>query len=289
MSGLARAGHPRQALVIAFAAAVLGVKAGNTAIETVFLVGAVLSGQLLAGWAEERMHYSEDRRAEDRRAARLTKPLVTGSLPLGVIETAIFATFVLTVFCSLLLGWRAGIAQLVIVACAVAAAWRPRATPVGRLSYMVTGALLPAVATLALPGAAWPAWWVVVAGGLFGAAVACTDAIGAAAAQLPLDTVTAPARGGRQRTPLTQVPWPHGVLVPAAALLLVATAAVLALAAPHAPDAITVVGGVVAVVLIVAGARELWREPDSRATFFTVAALGPVFLIMLSSAGGTLH
>jgi hypothetical protein len=42
-------------------------------------------------------------------------------------------------------------------------------------------------------------------------------------------------------------------------------------------------------VLIVAGARELWREPDSRATFFTVAALGPVFLIMLSSAGGTLH
>jgi hypothetical protein len=296
MSGLARAGHPRQALVIAFAAAVLGVKAGNTAIETVFLVGAVLSGQLLAGWAEDRMHYSEDRmcysedrRAEDRHAARLPKPLVTGALPLGVIETAIFATFVLTVFCSLLLGWRAGIVQLIMVACAVASAWRLRATPVGRLSYVVTGALLPAVATLALPDAVWPAWWVVVAGGLFGASVACADAIGAAAAQLPLDTVTTPARSGRQRTPLTQVPWPHGVLVPTATLLLVATAAVLALAAPRAPDAITVVGGVVAVVLIAAGARELWREPDSRATCFTVAALGPVFLIMLSSAGGTLH
>ena len=281
LSGLARAGNPGRSLAFGAAAAVLGAQAGNTALTELALVLAVISGQLLAGWAHDRLQF-----AEDRRAGRSSKPLVAGTVTLGAIEIAIFVSFVVTVFASLLLGWRAGVAQLAVTGCTIGATLTRRETNPGWPLAVAAVALLPAVATLALPDPAWPTWWSVLAGALIGAALACTDAVGAAAAHAPL-----PAEPGsaRRSTPLTRVPWPHGILVPVAALLLVTVAALLGFAPKDAPDPITVIGAVAAVVLIVAGARELWHEPDRRATFFTVVALEPIFLVMVISAGGTLH
>jgi hypothetical protein len=279
--GLGRAGNPGRTLAFGVAATVAAVKAGNTAVTVLALVLAVMSGQLLAGWAQDRLYF-----AEDRRAGRANKPLVAGAVSLGAVEIAMFASFVVTVFASLLLGWRAGLVQLATVGCTFAGGWHRSATNTGWPLSVAAAALLPAVATLALPAPAWPARWAVIAGALFGAAVAATDAIGAAAEQMPL---RAEIGAAPRSTPLTRVPWPHGILVPGAALLLVGAAAVLGFAATHAPDPITVIGAVAAMVLTGAGARELWYEPDTRATFFLVITLGPVFLAMVISAGGTLH
>ena len=284
LAGLCRAGEPGRTLAVGTTAVVLAAKAGNTAVTTVALVVAVISGQLLAGWARDRARY-----AEDRRAGRTGKPLVAGTVALGAIEIAIFASFVVTVFASLLLGWRAGVAQLAVVGCTFAGAWCGRETKIGWPMSVVAPALLPAVATLALPAPVWPAWWAVVAGALLGAGVTCTDAIGAAAARTPLGARVGDPVTARRATPLTRVPWPHGILVPGAAVLFATVAAVLGFAPAHAPDPITVIGTVVAVVLIGVGARELWHEPDRRATFFSVLTLGPIFLVMVISAGGTLH
>ena len=292
LADLARAGRPGRTLAVGMTAAVLAVKAGNTAVTVVALVVAVVAGQLLAAWAQQRLG------AGNTPPAARASTAVAGSGAVGAIEIAIFVAFVVTVFASVLLGWRGGVAQLAVVAGTFLGTLpgapqpadpnrrRPPIAPAAIVLWVAAAALLPAVATLALPTPTWPAWWAVASGAAFGAAVACTDSIGTAAARTPLSADP----GGRPRaTPLTRVPWPHGILVPTAALLLVGVTALLALAPHEAPDPITVIGAIAAVVLIAAGARELWHEPDRRATLFTVAVLGPIFLAMVISAGGTLR
>ena len=296
LAGLGRAGSPGRTVSVGVTAAVLAVKAGDTAVTVLALVVAVLSGQLLAGWAQDRLRYADDRFTGDRstderstgraNAAPVAGTASLGAASLGALEIGIFAAFVVTGFASLLLGWRAGLAQLAIVAATFGGTWHRGRTAVGWPFTVAAAALLPAVATLALPSPVWPAWWATTAGALVGAAVGCTDAVGAAARRTP---PTAEPGIGRRATGLTRVPWPHGVLVPGAALLFAAVSALLGFAPAHAPDPITVIGSIVAVVLIGAGARELWSEPDRRATFFSVVTLGPIFLVMVISAGGTLH
>jgi 4-hydroxybenzoate polyprenyltransferase len=164
---LGTASHPLSGLTVTAVAAFLSIKAGNTAAITLIMIVAVLSGQLLIGWSNDRIDFDDDRRTDRR-----DKPLVTGDLPLGAIETAIFVAFVITVPTSLFLGWRAGVVHLGAVGCAVAySAWLKH-TAIWWLPYPVVFALLPAVATLALPNPAWPSPWVVAVTVLVGTAAA---------------------------------------------------------------------------------------------------------------------
>jgi 4-hydroxybenzoate polyprenyltransferase len=164
---LGTASHPLSGLTVTAVAAFLSIKAGNTAAITLIMIVAVLSGQLLIGWSNDRIDFDDDRRTDRR-----DKPLVTGDLPLGAIETAIFVAFVITVPTSLFLGWRAGVVHLGAVGCAVAySAWLKH-TAIWWLPYPVAFGLLPAVATLALPNPVWPTPWVVAVTVLVGTAAA---------------------------------------------------------------------------------------------------------------------
>lgn len=263
-TALVLSSHPVPTAAVTTMTVALAAGAGND-LGTCLLVGvAVLSGQLSIGWSNDAI---DARR--DLAVGRTDKPVALGALSTRVVALAAAVALVVTVPTSLALGWRAGLAQLVVVASGWAYnvglkstvwSWAPFATAFGAL---------PAVATLALSGHPWPAWWALLAGALVGVSAH----LGNVLPDLPEDAATG-VRG---------LPHRLGATATAALGLLAALAAgvLVVLGPPGAPPWWSWLGLVVAAAVTGAAFVVVRRRPSSEAAFYAtmlVAAIGVALL-----------
>lgn len=160
---LAAAAHPLPSAAVTVLATAVSAAAGRPAVGCALVAGAVLSGQLSIGWSNDLL----DRR-RDAASGRADKPLATGAVSVRTTWRACGAAAVATVPLSLASGWRAGVAHLLGVAGGWAYNLGVKRTIASFLPYAVSFSLLTAFVTLGLPGAPWPAPWVLVAGALLG-------------------------------------------------------------------------------------------------------------------------
>jgi 4-hydroxybenzoate polyprenyltransferase len=111
---LARAAHPRQAVLTAVAMAVAAAVSGRSPREVGLVAVTVLVGQALLGWDND----LADQRA-DRVDERTSKPLVAGTLDPGALSFALACAVLLVVPLSLSSGIDAGVAYLLSLAVGV--------------------------------------------------------------------------------------------------------------------------------------------------------------------------
>jgi 4-hydroxybenzoate polyprenyltransferase len=161
--GLVAASHAAPAVLVTAAATVLSVLAGADADTSARVAVAFLAGQLSVGWSNDWIDAERD-----LGVGRRDKPVVNGTVPVGLVRRAALVAAVATVPLSLALGVLAGLAHLVAVASAWAYNARLKATALSWLPYAVSFGLLPAVVVLALPGHPWPPVWLVGMGALLG-------------------------------------------------------------------------------------------------------------------------
>ncbi|MFY9914824.1 MAG: UbiA family prenyltransferase [Nocardioidaceae bacterium] len=266
---LVLSGHPVPTIAVTAMTTGLAAGAGNT-LPTVVLVGvAVLSGQFSIGWSNDLI---DARR--DRLVGRTDKPVATGLIPARLVVAAVLLAVLVTVTSSLLLGWRAGLAQLVLVGSGWAYNVALKATLWSWLPFVTGFGAVPAVATLALPAHPWPEWWSLAAGGLVGVAAH----LGNVLPDLAEDEATG-VRG-----------LPHWLGAAATAVTglvaALASAALVVLAPPGAPSSREVIGLAAAAAVAIAGLVVVRRKPSSEAAFhatMVIAAIGVALLAMSPS------
>ncbi|MBO0843924.1 MAG: UbiA family prenyltransferase [Nocardioides sp.] len=112
---LARAAHPRQAVLTAVGMAASAALSGRAAREVGLVALTVLVGQTLLGWYDDLADEAADRADE-----RSDKPLVAGTLDRSTVGFALACGVLLVVPLSLSSGIVAGAAYLLSVAIAVA-------------------------------------------------------------------------------------------------------------------------------------------------------------------------
>jgi 4-hydroxybenzoate polyprenyltransferase len=269
---LSRSCHPAPTVAVTCFATALAGAAGNTAATCVLLAVAVLAGQLSIGWSNDRMDAERDRSAR-----RDDKPLATGELAARTADIAIGVALLSTVGFSLSLGWRAGLVHLAAVGCGWLYNVWLKATWFSWLPYAAAFAALPAIATLALPGPAVPAGWVVLTAALMGLAANLTNAL--------------PDLDGDRMTGISGLPHRIGAgasLVSAAVLLVAATAST----AFGPPGTVTPFGWAVlavSVVAVPASAVVAARDPASRGSFYGIIAVAGLDLVLIIVAGHSLR
>jgi 4-hydroxybenzoate polyprenyltransferase len=164
-AGLVLACHPVPAAAVTGFVAALTVSAGNGVATCLVATLAVLTGQLSIGWSNDLLDAERD-----TLSGRSGKPIAAGLLPRRTAVVALACALGLSVPLSLALGWRAGVVQLLTVACGWVYNLGVKSTVWSPLPYAVAFGTLPAVASLALPDHPWPAWWALAAGALVGVA-----------------------------------------------------------------------------------------------------------------------
>lgn len=264
---LALSCHPLPSVAVTVFGTALAVKAGDDLRTCVVLAGAVLLGQLSIGWSNDRIDAGRD-----RVVGRTGKPLVTGDLPLRVVDAAVVMALAGTVVASLALGWRPGVLHLA----AVGAAWLYnlglKATIASPLPYAAAFAALPAIATLAHTPPRWPTWWAATAGALLGVAAHLANCLPDLSGDVATGVVGFPQRF-RPRT-----------LVTATGVLLVAGIAVVTLGPGVAPPRVGVL--VAAVIVTLATGRAAWRDPAGRWGFALVVGLVALDVLSLMFGPG---
>ena len=264
-TALVQACHPAPTVAVTLFATVLALRAGNRPGTVVLIAVAVLAGQLSIGWTNDRLDA-----ARDTRAGRTDKPVVTGALPIRVLDSAASAAVVATLGLSALLGWRAGLANLWVLAWGLLYNLGLKATWWSWLPYAAAFGALPAVATLALGDPAVPAAWVVLAGALLGVAANLTNALPDLADDEDTGVRGLPHRLGAARS-----------LFLAAALLVVVTAAVV-FGPPGRPAAFGWIALVVVVGLVAGGLGWALGHPADRRSFLAIMAVTALDLVVLS-------
>ncbi len=135
---LARAAHPRQAVVTAAALATAAAVAGRPLREVALVAGTVLVGQSILGWADDLV----DRRRDQRH--RPDKPLSDGALDPGTVWFTLTCALLLVVPLAVAHGRRAGLAYLAVLAVAAIGDWLLHARVLSFLPWMASFALYPA-------------------------------------------------------------------------------------------------------------------------------------------------
>ena len=241
LAGLVGAAHPGPALAVTVLSGLLAAAQGLPIGRGALVVAAVLAGQLSIGWSNDLLDL-----ARDRRTGRTDKPLATGAVPVGPVRVACAAAVVACVVLSLAVAWVAGLVHLVCVVAGWAYnaglkstvwSWMPYAVAFGGLTAFV-----------ALAGGEAPPWWWPVGGALLGVGAHLLNVL----PDLDDDASTGvhglPHRLG-----------PHRIAPVAAAVLLAATAVVLAGAAPSLPLALA--AGALALALAVVVVAGSGRRP----------------------------
>lgn len=269
---LATACHPAPAAAVTIFGTALAIRAGDSAATCVLVFFAVGTGQLSIGWSNDRIDV-----ARDRSVGRTDKPLVASPRWHRTVDIAIVTAVLATVAFSLSLGWRAGLVHLAAVSCAWLYNLGLKSTVVSWLPYAVAFGLLPAVATLALPGHPWPAWWIAVGGALLGVTAHLANVVPDVEEDRATGIVGFAHRLG-----------PRGAL--AGAALLAAGASVLIVAGPNGPPTAAgwaglVVGTIAAAGALVGAARGL----RSKVPFYGVIVIAAVDLVVLFSYGRLAH
>jgi 4-hydroxybenzoate polyprenyltransferase len=170
--GLALACHPGPALVVTIVAAVLAASVGYPPARLALLTAAMLADQLSVGWSNDAIDAERD-----RAVAREDKPIAVGLIGRRSVAVAALIAFA----AALLLTVALGVAALIVHAIALVSAWSYNAwlkrTVFSPLPYLVSFGLLPAIVTFGATVPAAPAWWVVTAGCLLGAAAHVTNVL----------------------------------------------------------------------------------------------------------------
>ncbi len=165
IGALLRSSHPGPAAGVTVITVLLGIAVGLDPLRVVLLGATMALTQLSIGLSNDWIDA-----ARDRAAGRTDKPVARGEISVGVVRAAACVAAGLAVLVSVTLGIPFAIAHLV----ALAGGWSYNAwfkrTPVSVVPYVVSFGMLPALATLALPTPAAPAWWAVAAGALLGVA-----------------------------------------------------------------------------------------------------------------------
>ncbi len=249
-------------------ATVLLMAAGNTAPVVIVAIVAVLSGQLSIGWSNDLVD-----RTRDRAVGRRDKPLAIGTVSPHTVTIAAVVSVVVTVVASLALGWRAGCAQLVVVAAGWLYNLLLKSTALSPLPFLIAFGSLPAVATLALPDPRWPTLAVLVAAGLIGVAAHAGNVLPDLADDAATGVRGLPHRMDR-----------FGAALAASACAVAAIVLVLAVARPSLGWVVLTL--VAAVTLAVLGLVLVRRTARSEAAFYTtmaIAALGVALIVTTGS------
>lgn len=270
VGALVRSCHPEPTLAVTAGITALTVAAGQTAAGALGVALAMLAGQLSIGWSNDWLDA-----ARDARTGRADKPVAAGQVGLRTVRAAALAAAAATVPLSLVFGWRAGMMNILGVACGWAYNAGLKSTAMSVLPYTVAFALAPAFAVLSLPGAPAPPVWLLVTGALLGSGAHFANVV----PDLDDDAATGihglPHRLGRAGS------------VAAAAVLLAAASAVLAFGPPGPPGPAGI--GALAVVVVVLGAGLVrGRRPGSRAPFRAVMVVAVVDVALLLVSGATL-
>lgn len=258
--GLLAAAHPAPGLAVTVVAALLAVSTDRPAGVVLLVAAAVGAGQLTVGWVNDLVDLPRD-----RAVARTDKPLVGGLVTPRTVAVATAVTAAACVVLSLALGWRAGGVHLVCLALAHAYNLSLKATAWSWLPYAGAFGLLPAVAALAGPDPADPAWWTMLAGAALGVGAHLVNALPDLADDEATGVRGLPHRLGARRARVL------------AALLLATASALAALGPEGTPPSwavILLVGvGALTVVALVG------REPAPFRAAMVIALLDVVLLV----------
>jgi 4-hydroxybenzoate polyprenyltransferase len=258
--------HPLPTAAVTAYGTVLGVMAAVPAGRLALFAAAVLTGQLAIGWSNDYIDAGRD-----RVAGRTDKPLATDATAARVVELAAAAAAVATVVLSLLLPWRAGIGQLVLVASGLAYNAGLKRTVLSWLPYATGFGALPAAAVLAARH--HPAAWVIAVGALLGVAAHLANVL----PDLTDDAATG-VRG-----------FPHRLGARLSALLmlvLLAVAVTLAALGPAgAPSRGQWAGFGVGMAVLAAAVPAVLRKPTARAVFYGVVVLAGLAIVLLAVSG----
>jgi 4-hydroxybenzoate polyprenyltransferase len=163
MTALARACHPGPTAVVTVVAVLLGAGVALSTGELVLVGVTVLVGQLSIGWSNDWIDAPVD-----AVIGRPDKPTVRGDVGAHVLRTAALGALVVVVPLSLVAGWRAGAAHLLLVGSGWAYNLGLKRTLWSPLPYLVGFGALPVYVVLV--GAGDVSWWLPTAGGLLGVA-----------------------------------------------------------------------------------------------------------------------
>jgi 4-hydroxybenzoate polyprenyltransferase len=260
-TGLLAASHPGPAVAVTTVAALLAVDADRPTRTVVLVAAAVLTGQLTVGWGNDLVDAHRD-----RTVGRTDKPLATGGLGTRPVLVALALAGAACVVLSLAAGWRSGTVHLVLgVGSAQAYNLVLKGTWLSWLPYAVAFGTLPAVASLAGPGPAWPPWWTTAAGAVLGVGAHVLNALPDLADDTRTGVRGLPHRlGARTARPL------------AAALLVVAS--LLAALGPEGHPAAWVWAALLLVVALAAVALTARGRTPFRAAM-AIALLDVVLLL----------
>lgn len=265
--GLFRACHPEPTVAVTLVVSAFALAAGR-GLGTLWVLAAILAGQLSVGWSNDVI---DQRR--DVAAGRTDKPIAAGVVPARTVAIAAGIALVAVVPLSFASGWRAAPAHLIGVAAAWAYNLGVKATPLSPLPYAVAFGALPAFVLLGLADPRWPPWWMIAAGALLGLGAHFANVVPDIEDDLRQQVIGLPHRIGA------------GGSVVAAAVLLLAASALLGFGPGADPL------GVVAVLLtagLLAGAAVLVRRPGSRWVFRAAMAIAVVNVALLIARGNTI-
>lgn len=270
--------HPGPTVTVTVLAAVIAAAVGHPWWVVVLVALTVIAGQLSIGLANDWIDAERD-----RAVGRTDKPVAQGLIGVGTVRNAAFGTAAVAVVLSLFLGPVAAVAHLLLVAAGWAYDAGLKRTVWSVVPFVVAFGLLPVVAVSAGPTGAWPAWWALATGAVFGIAIHCTNV-------LPdlLDDEATGVRGFPHRLGL------RGAGVVAFGSLVVAALLVLGgqlLGGDPVRGAgvvLAVVGTVVVIALAAVGIRLVVAARASRTLFRLVITASLVLVVELGLAGARL-
>lgn len=172
LTALVGACHPLPTAAVSAFGLALAAGVGLSAGRVLLFGLAVLTGQLSIGWSNDRIDAGRD-----ARTGRTDKPAAAGALPLGLLDRAAGVALAATVLASALLGWRAGLLALVLVAAGWAYNLGLKSTVWSAAAYAAGFGALPAAPWPALPAHPGPPWWAPAGGALLGVGAHLANAL----------------------------------------------------------------------------------------------------------------
>lgn len=268
---MARSTHTGPAIAVTVVAVLLGIAVGLEPWRVVVLGLALLFDQVSLALSNDWI--DADR---DRAAGRTDKAVVRGDISVATLRAGAWITAAAAILLTLPLGLAATAVHLV----AFGSGWAYNAvlknSPVSVLPYAVSFGLLPAIASLARPVPAFPAWWVFAAGALLGVAAHFANVL--------------PDLDDDRRTGIQGLPHRLGlrpsIVITWVALLLGAVAVAVGVTRePSGIPAFAVVGLAISLVISVGGTVLALRRGVGRWLFRLVIVAALVDVAMLVLAG----
>jgi 4-hydroxybenzoate polyprenyltransferase len=270
-AALARSTHPGPGVAVTVVAVLLGVAVGLEPWRVAVLGIAILFGQVSVGLSNDWIDAERD-----RAVGRSDKPVALGQIGVGTVRSAAVVAAVAAVLLTLPLGVPAAVAHLVTLASAWAYNAVLKNSPLSVVPYVVSFGLLPAIASLARPAPALPAWWVYAAGALLGVAAHFANVL--------------PDLDDDRRNGIRGLPHRLGlrpsIIITWVSLFLGAVAVVVGVAGgPGGVPAFAVVGLIVSVLISIAGTVLALQRGVGRWLFRLVIVGALIDVAMLVLAG----